>query len=150
MSSMSWKEWTWPDNEPISSREETSSYWLWVVQLTLQHQFTDVEPERSEQIWRDSWEASNLHFSLSCTQIADSTSARHCYSVIYTSGICWLCWCFQVWSRMSLCMKSMIMSLTIMRRTLHTALYNLSDKKLQVLQKLFEWCLSEGLNSAFC
>jgi hypothetical protein len=96
-------------NEPdlimsLSAKEETSSYWLWVVQLTLQHQSADVEPERSEQIWRDSWGVSNLHFSLSCTQIADSTSARHCYSVIYTSGICQLCWCFlKVWSRMSLC-----------------------------------------------
>jgi len=98
------KEWIWPDNEPISSRKETSSYWLWVVQLTLQHQFTNVESKKPEQIWRDSWEASNLRFSLSCTQIADSMSVRHCYSAIYTSGICQLCQCFlKVWSRMSLC-----------------------------------------------
>jgi hypothetical protein len=75
-------------------------------------------------------EASNLHFSLSCTQIADGTPARHCYSVIYTSGICWLCWCFlKVWSRMSLHMRSTIMSLTIMRRTLHTALYTICQTR---------------------
>jgi hypothetical protein len=145
MSSMPWKEWTWPDNEPISSREETSSYWLWVVQLTLQHQFTDVEPKRSEQIWRDSWEVSNLHFlwavlklltvRLQGTATVSSIPQTYAdYADVFSS----------LKQNVSAHEKHDYVIDNNEKNPSHSLLYNLSDKKLQVLQSYLNDTLVKG------
>jgi hypothetical protein len=150
MSSMPWKEWTWPDNEPISSREETSSYWLWVVQLTLHinsQMLSLKDLNKFEETAEKSVTCAFLWAVLKLLTVRLQGTATA--SSIPQAYVTMLMFSQSLKQNVFLHMRSMIMSLTIMRRTLHTAPIQFVRQETSSSTKLSEWCLSEGLNSAF-